>query len=192
MSGFSDDVRIVQVLPQLKLQISSVAQDPDQTDGTDAIIIQAVANAAAADVCTITNAAFGQATTITIPDPGAANAVFNLSNTSGFVDETVTNITAGTTQSQAGATAVTSGVVVVTTGNAGDGVILPALSAAMIGTRVQLINVSAAAGRVYTPGATSTNTINGTAGATGVVYAASKTLFLVAISATAWVSTLSN
>lgn len=109
----------------------------------------------------------------------------------GFPQNTVTNITAGTTQTQAGATAITSGIVVVTTGNSGDGIILPALSASLIGTRVQVIN-GANAGTIYCPGATSTNTINGTAGATGVAYAASKTLFLVAVSATAWVSTLSN
>jgi hypothetical protein len=104
----------------------------------------------------------------------------------------VTNITAGTVQTQAGATPITSSIVVVTTGNASDGIILPALSASLIGLRVQVINSSAAAGVIYATGATSTNTINGTAGATGVAYAASKTLFLVAVSATAWVSTLSN
>lgn len=118
---------------------------------------------------------------------GAAQSV-----TFGQVIVGVTNITAGTTQTQAGATPITSSIVVVTTGNAGDGVILPALSTALIGSRVQLINASASAGVVYCPGATNTNTINGTAGATGVAYAASKTLFLVAVSATAWVSTLSN
>lgn len=110
----------------------------------------------------------------------------------GFPQNSVTNITAGTTQTQAGATAITSGIAYVTTGNSGDGIILPALSASLIGTRVQVINASANAGTIYCPGATSTNTINGTAGATGVAYAASKTLFLVAVSATAWVSTLSN
>lgn len=104
----------------------------------------------------------------------------------------VTNITAGTTQTQAGATAITSSIAVVTTGNSGDGIILPALSASLVGMRVQVINSSATPGRIYCPGTTNTNTIDGTAGATGVVYAASKTLFLVAISATAWVSTLSN
>lgn len=155
------------------------------------IAIVGAANAAAANVLTITNASFAQATTLTIRDPGVAAASLQLAAVAGFEQETVTNITAGTTQTQAGATAITSSIVVVTTGVAGDGVILPALSAAKIGTRVQLIN-GANAGRVYCPGTTSTNTIDGTAGATGVVYAASKTLFLVAVSATAWVSTLSN
>lgn len=149
-------------------------------------------NAAAANEMTVTNASLGQATTVTIPDPGTATATVVLTTSANFRQDKVTNITAGTTQTQAGATAITSGIAYTTTGNAGDGVILPALSAALIGTRVQLINASAAAGVVYCPGATSTNTINGTAGATGVTYAASKTLFLVAVSATAWVSTLSN
>lgn len=155
--------------------------------------IVATANAAAANEMTVTNASLGQASTITIPDPGVAAASVVL-NTAGstYQSNSVCTITAGTTQTQAGATAITSGIAYVTTGTAGDGVILPALSTAKIGTRVQLINASANAGTVYCPGATSTNTINGTAGATGVTYAASKTLFLVAVSATAWVSTLSN
>ena len=140
----------------------------------------------------VNNSAVGQATTYTIPDPGAATAKFVLNTVGGFNQFGVTAITAGVTQTQAGATAITSGIVDVTTGNAGDGIILPALSTALIGLRVQVINASANAGVIYCPGATSTNTINGTAGATGVAYAASKTLFLVAISATAWVSTLSN
>lgn len=116
----------------------------------------------------------------------------NIVNTAGFNQASFAAITAGATQTQAGATAITTEIVRVTTTTAGDGVILPALSAALIGTRITLINASANNGTVYCPGATSTNTINGTAGATGVTYAASKTLFLVAVSATAWVSTLSN
>ena len=112
--------------------------------------------------------------------------------TAGLRSDSFAAITAGTTQTQAGATAITTNIVQVTTANASDGVILPALSTALIGTQIRLINASANAGVVYCPGATTTNTINGTAGATGVAYAASKTLFLVAVSATAWVSVLSN
>lgn len=116
------------------------------------------------------------------------------------VDVTISNglqqsfeaITAGTTQTQAGATPITTDIVQVTTGNASDGVILPALSASQVGRTIRIINASANAGVVYCPGTTSTNTIDGTAGATGVAYAASKMLTLVAVSATAWVSTLSN
>lgn len=115
-----------------------------------------------------------------------------IKQTAGLRSDSFAAITAGTTQTQAGATAITTNIVYVTTGNASDGVILPALSTALIGTQIRLINASANAGVVYCPGTTSTNTINGTAGATGVAYAASKTLNLVAVSATAWVSNLSN
>jgi hypothetical protein len=111
---------------------------------------------------------------------------------SGGLQQSFAAITAGTTQTQAGATAITTDIVRVTTGNASDGIILPALTTAMIGRTIRIINASANAGVVYCPGATSTNTINGTAGATGVAYAASKMLTCVAISATAWVTTLSN
>lgn len=152
----------------------------------------ATANAASTNVITETNASFGQSTTITLPDPGASTCSYVTTNAVGYRQDGVCTITAGTTQTQGGATAITAGVAVVTTGNASDGIILPALSAALIGTRVQVINKSANAGVIYCPGTTSTNTINGTAGATGVAYAASKTLFLVAVSATAWLSTLSN
>lgn len=115
-----------------------------------------------------------------------------IKQTAGLFSESFAAITAGTTQTQAGATAIVTNIVQVTTGVAGDGVILPALSSALIGTTIRIINASANAGVVYCPGATTTNTINGTAGATGVAYAASKMLTLVAVSATAWVSTLSN
>lgn len=120
------------------------------------------------------------------------NLTGNIASTSGFSTKSLCTITAGTVQTQAGATPITANIAYVTTGNASDGVILPALSTALIGTEIRLINASANAGVIFCPGATSTNTINGTAGATGVAYAASKTLSLVAISATAWVSTLSN
>lgn len=111
---------------------------------------------------------------------------------SGYITQSFAAITAGTTQTQAGATAITTDIAQVTTANASDGVILPALSTAQIGRTIRVINASANAGVIYCPGTTSTNTINGTAGATGVAYAASKMLTLVAVSATAWVSTLSN
>jgi len=78
ISKFTDDVAICEVAPILHLQ-TTTGNDPDQIEGTDAILITAVANAAAADVVTITNASFGQASTITIPDPGAAAASFVLS-----------------------------------------------------------------------------------------------------------------
>jgi hypothetical protein len=114
------------------------------------------------------------------------------STVSGGLQQSFQALTAGTTQTQAGATAITKDIVQVTTGNASDGLILPALTAAQIGRTIRIINASANAGVLYCPGATSTNTINGTAGATGVAYAASKMLTCVAVSATAWVTTLSN
>lgn len=120
------------------------------------------------------------------------NLTGNVISTTGFSQSSFAAITAGTTQTQAGATAIVTSIVQVTTANASDGVILPALSAALIGTTIRIINASVNAGKVYCPGTTSTNTINGTAGATGVTYAASKMLTCVAVSATAWVTTLSN
>lgn len=111
---------------------------------------------------------------------------------SGAFQQSFAAITAGTTQTQAGATPITTDIVRVTTANASDGIILPALTTAMIGRTIRVINASVNAGVIYCPGATSTNTINGTAGATGVAYAASKMLTCIAVSATAWVTTLSN
>lgn len=47
-------------------------------DSVDQLKIVGTANTAAADVVTLTNAAFGQASTLTIPDPGVAAANFVL------------------------------------------------------------------------------------------------------------------
>lgn len=62
--------------------------------------IQGAANAAASYVPTITNASFGQASTLTIPDPGAASASFVMSsgtNASGtFTAATITTATVTT------------------------------------------------------------------------------------------------
>lgn len=125
-------------------------------------------------------------------DTGTSTNTLGTVTITGGLQQSFANITAGTTQTQGGATAITTDIVRVTTANASDGIILPALSASQIGRTIRVINASANAGVIYCPGATSTNTINGTAGATGVAYAASKMLTLVAVSATAWVSTLSN
>lgn len=59
----------------------------------------------------------------------------------------VASATAGTTQSQAGATALTGAVNLVTTGNANDGVLLP--SGATAGDVVYVVNLSAAVLKVY-------------------------------------------
>jgi len=68
-------------------------------------------------------------------------------------------VTAGTTQTQAGATALTGLVNVVTTGNANDGVLLPS---ACVGTQLVIVNSSANALRVYPPvgGALNGGTVN--------------------------------
>jgi hypothetical protein len=57
------------------------------------------------------------------------------------------SVTAGTTQTQAGATALTGAVNIVTTGNADDGVVLPAENVA--GAVVYIVNTSAAVLKVY-------------------------------------------
>jgi len=59
----------------------------------------------------------------------------------------VASITAGTTQTQAGATAATGAVNIVTTGNADDGVVLQADRVA--GDVVYIVNTSANALKVY-------------------------------------------
>lgn len=81
--------------------------------------------------------------------------------------------TAGTTQTQAGATAITSTITLGTTGNANDGYLLPAMTAGRI---LIIHNVSANAGKVY---ANSTETLNGTAGNAGsTALTASKTMLV--------------
>lgn len=50
----------------------------DHTSPTVQLRLRGTANAAAANVATVTNASLNQATTFTIPDPGAASATFDL------------------------------------------------------------------------------------------------------------------
>lgn len=59
--------------------LNLAASGNNSQDAVDAIKIVPVANTAAADVLTITNAAMGQATTVTIPDPGSSTAKVVLS-----------------------------------------------------------------------------------------------------------------
>jgi len=67
---------------------------------TDALIIIGTANTLAANKMTVTNAALGQASTVTIPDPGAATANFILdtgTNASAtFTAATITTLTSTT------------------------------------------------------------------------------------------------
>lgn len=87
------------------------------------------------------------------------------------LDTNAASITAGTTQTFAGATAVTTDLAVVTTGNAQDGIVLPTVAPGKV---VVVKNSSANAGKVYVANG---GTLDGTAGATGVAsgLAASKT-----------------
>lgn len=90
MSTFTDDVRSAGANPKVILAPTSAPFD--QLPGTDAVVFTAVANAAAANVVTVTNASFGQASTLTIPDPGAASASFVLSSQVGNVTTVVVTL----------------------------------------------------------------------------------------------------
>lgn len=82
-------------------------------------------------------------------------------------------ITAGTTQTQAGATALTASTNLVTTGVANDGVLLPS---ATMGTICTVVNLSANALKIYPPvgGALNGGTVNA-----AVTLAASKNALVV-------------
>ena len=110
-------------------------------------------------------------------------AVISGSQASGNVRFSTSNPTAGTTQTQAGATALTADLNAVTTGNASDGVRLPA---AVAGLEIVVANLSASnAAKVYGAGS---DTINGTAGATGVALATSAVTIYYCFQATKWLS----
>lgn len=78
------------------------------------------------------------------------------------MDATAKAITAGTTQTFAGATPVLSDYTVVTTAVAADGIVLPTVAPGKV---ILIKNASANAGKVYVENG---GTIDGTAGATGV------------------------
>lgn len=92
----------------------------------------------------------------------------------------VATITAGTTQTQAGATEATGATNIVTTGNANDGVILTARNP---GDSVVIINVSAVALKVYPPSGAAIN--GGSANAAVTVKANSSAVFTCG-SSTVW------
>lgn len=94
--------------------------------------------------------------------------------------------TAGTTQTQAGATALTAGINVVTTGNASDGVLLPS-NYALFDTLV-IVNTSAVALNVY-PG-TGGKINNGTADAAKALAANMSGLY-VSLGSNNWAAVLS-
>jgi hypothetical protein len=105
-------------------------------------------------------------------------------NVVGSVVQGSAAIVAGTTQTRAGATAITTSMVSVTVGNASDGVVLPA---AVVGTTITIVNVSNAAGKIYAAGS---DTVNLVAGATGVALASGSTTgsvtLAVCASAASW------
>lgn len=94
--------------------------------------------------------------------------------------------TAGTTQTQAGATALTGFINVVTTGTAGDGVILPA--GYTVGDQVIITNVSGASLNVYpaTGGA-----INGGSANAAKALAANMSGLYVSLGSNNWAAVLS-
>ena len=77
-------------------------------------------------------------------------------------DKAYAAITAGTTQTFAGAVPILSDVTSVTTGVAADGILLPQGAPGLV---IFVKNVSANAAKVYVPNG---GTLDGTAGATGV------------------------
>lgn len=180
MANFSDKVSSTD-----SLRVATPA-GATGANSIDAIKIVPVANAAAANVLTITNAALGQATTVTIPDPGLAAATLALNGTNGILQQAAASIIAGTVQTRAGATAIVTPVVSVTVGTASDGVVLPA---AVVGQEIAIVNVSNAAGKLYAAGS---DTINLVAGATGVALASGSTTgvvtYVVCASAGSWTS----
>jgi hypothetical protein len=92
-------------------------------------------------------------------------------------------ITAATTHTQAAATPITAMQVAVTVGNAGDGVLLPP---AQIGLELLIANLSASlAGQLYASGS---DTINGTAGATGISLTANALTIVACFQATKWLT----
>lgn len=93
------------------------------------------------------------------------------------------SITASTTHTQVGATPILTMNVAVTTSNASDAVVLPPATSGM---EVTIVNLSAVnAMQVFGSG---TDTINGTAGATGVSQAANAVTIYFCFVAGAWVT----
>ena len=105
-----------------------------------------------------------------------------------FARNTVTgtaDATAGTTQTLAGATALTASVVRVTTGNANDGVILPA--GCVDGELIWVFNLSAVALKVYPQ---TGGSINSATASAAHVHAASKPGIYRSIGSESWVTVL--
>lgn len=166
------------------IRFLSLSDKPSSSASKTNLVIVGAANSSATTIPTITNASFAQASTITIPDPGIASATFALAGANNVPILKAASITAGTVQTRAGATAITTPVVSVTVGNASDGVVLPA---AVIGSEISIVNVSNAAGKIYAAGS---DTVNLVAGSTGVALTSGSTTgvvtFAVCASAGSW------
>ena len=86
-------------LDKIRSMVSLAVSTGTKDAPVDAMVITPTANATAADVLTITNASYGQATTLTIPDPGTAtaNVVLAPASSSVVLTSTVTMTTANMT-----------------------------------------------------------------------------------------------
>ena len=116
-----------------------------------------------------------------------ASGAVSLASTFGLTD--IGAKTAGTTATEAGATAISNVITIATVGNANDGLKLPA---GVAGDVRIISNLSAAAAKVYTSG---TDKINGTdpdtSGNASVVIASKTTLFVFTGSTRGWVTVIS-
>lgn len=186
-----------------KIQLAKIGSD--HTNPTVNLEFLGAANAAAANVPRVTNASFGQASVITIPDPGAATASFvltagavapvmssgltisggslALTNSVLLLESFTDNITAATTQTQAAATQLTTEVNRVTTvATVGNGVKLPASAA---GLTIFIINHGVNAMQVY---GLSSDTIDDVAAATGISQMQGSVALYTCTTAGAWYS----
>lgn len=136
---------------------------------TGADLVAVTATAAEIDTLAAVTAGTTSASKALVVDSNKKLSELNITN----LYTSVASKTAGTTQTQAGATAITSTITLGTTGNANDGYLLPAMTTGRI---LIIHNVSANAGKVYANG---TETLNGTAGNAGsTALTASKTMIV--------------
>lgn len=114
---------------------------------------------------------------------GAAGQAFT---TAGLVGFTNASYTAGTTQTQAGATLLSTTFNRVTTGNANDGVALP-VGVASVNTCLFIDNISANALKIY-PNNANDDTINGGAADASVTLAANGSTWVCTADGVAWIT----
>jgi hypothetical protein len=130
---------------------------------------------------------FEVASNLTLTGGASISGALSLASTFGLTD--IGAKTAGTTQTEAGATAISNVVTVATVGNANDGLKLPA---GVAGDVRVVVNVSANAAKVYTTG---TDKINGTdpdsSGNASVVVASKTTIFIFTGASRGWATVIS-